>query len=150
MAWLAVKYALFAVIATIGNLGSQRIVLATAPEGMAFALALVVGTGVGLVVKFILDKRWIFNDPRQTPKAELQKFSLYTATGIGTTLIFWASETLFWMIWQTTSMRELGAVIGLTIGYITKFHLDRRFVFRHAFITSSPPVSDRKHRDGES
>jgi hypothetical protein len=26
-------------------------------------------------------------------------------------------------------MRELGAVIGLTIGYVVKYELDRRFVF---------------------
>ena len=27
-------------------------------------------------------------------------------------------------------MRYVGAVIGLTIGYMTKYQLDRRFVFR--------------------
>ena len=26
-------------------------------------------------------------------------------------------------------MRELGAVIGLTIGYVAKYQLDRRYVF---------------------
>ena len=34
------------------------------------------------------------------------------------------------MIWQTDLMRELGAVIGLAIGYVVKFQLDKRFVFR--------------------
>ena len=149
MAWVAVKYALFAVLATLCNLGSQRIVLAFSVEGFAFGLALVVGTAVGLVVKFLLDKRWIFNDPRQNPKREIHKFSLYTTTGIGTTLIFWASETLFWIIWQTTAMREVGAVIGLTIGYVVKFNLDRRFVFRRAFADNSDPASDRECSDGE-
>ncbi|MEL7013152.1 MAG: GtrA family protein, partial [Pseudomonadota bacterium] len=31
--------------------------------------------------------------------------------------------------WRTDLMRELGAVIGLTIGYVTKYQLDKRFVF---------------------
>ncbi|MDJ0858172.1 MAG: GtrA family protein, partial [Dinoroseobacter sp.] len=60
---------------------------------------------------------------------EAQTFARYTATGIITTLIFWGSESAFWFIWQTHAMRELGAVIGLTIGYVMKFNLDRLLVF---------------------
>lgn len=144
MVWLAVKYAFFAVVATICNLGSQRLVLATYPEAYGFAAALVVGTGVGLVVKFLLDKRWIFQDPTQKARDEVQKFSLYTFTGIGTTLIFWASESLFWALWQTTTMREIGAVIGLTIGYVVKFNLDKRYVFPGALEAGSTPKSNGK------
>jgi putative flippase GtrA len=43
--------------------------------------------------------------------------------------MFWGAETASWLIWRTDVMRELGAVIGLTIGYIVKYNLDRRFVF---------------------
>lgn len=119
-------------MATVGNLGSQRLVLATFPGELAFVAALVVGTGVGLVVKYVLDKRWIFRDPAKKAAEEIQQFSLYTFTGVGTTLIFWVSETAFWMIWQTTTMREIGAVIGLTIGYVVKFNLDKRYVFHQS------------------
>ncbi|MDC1270063.1 GtrA family protein, partial [Amylibacter sp.] len=38
-------------------------------------------------------------------------------------------ETAFWLVWQTYAMRELGAVLGLSIGYVVKYNLDRRFVF---------------------
>ena len=31
---------------------------------------------------------------------------------------------------QTQLMREIGAVLGLTVGYIIKYHLDYRYVFR--------------------
>jgi putative flippase GtrA len=58
-----------------------------------------------------------------------QMFSLYTVMGTATTAIFWGTETAFWMIWHTDFMRELGAMIGLSIGYIVKYNLDRRFVF---------------------
>jgi putative flippase GtrA len=35
------------------------------------------------------------------------------------------------VIWRTDLARETGAVIGLTIGYVTKYALDSRFVFRN-------------------
>ena len=33
-------------------------------------------------------------------------------------------------IFETKEMRYLGGVIGLAIGYLTKYHLDKRYVFR--------------------
>ena len=59
-ATLALRYAGFAAVATIANLGAQRIVLAWGDGAALFALAVATGSGVGLVVKYILDKRWIF------------------------------------------------------------------------------------------
>ncbi len=49
--------------------------------------------------------------------------------GIFSTLIFWSTETIFWLIWGTNNMREIGALIGLSLGYVIKYNLDRRFVF---------------------
>lgn len=126
---LVFRYAAFAVIATIANLGVQRLILTQGSDGMTFALAVGAGTLVGLVIKYLLDKRWIFYNLDTGVKAHGQKFSLYTAMGLVTTAIFWGAETAFWLIWQTDVMRELGAVIGLSIGYIVKYNLDRCFVF---------------------
>jgi putative flippase GtrA len=84
------------------------------------------------VIKYLLDKRWIFYDQGTGLKDHSHKFSLYTAMGIVTTAIFWGTETAFWLIWQTDLTRELGAVIGLSIGYLVKYNLDRRFVFTDA------------------
>lgn len=126
---LALRYALFAVIATVANLGTQRMVLACGETAVIFALAVAAGTLVGLVVKYVLDKRWIFFDQSTGVKAHSRKFALYTAMGLITTCIFWGSETAFWLIWGTDAMRELGAVLGLMVGYVTKYMLDRRFVF---------------------
>ena len=94
-----------------------------------FAFAVAAGTIVGLVLKYILDKRWIFGDMSVGVKAHSKRFSLYTAMGLITTAIFWGMETAFWLVWQTDAMRELGAVLGLSIGYVVKYNLDRRFVF---------------------
>ena len=123
------RYTLFAVIATLVNLGAQRVVLVTGQSPLHFALAVAVGTGAGLVVKYVLDKRWIFLDREGGAAAHGRKFTLYTAMGLVTTAIFWGSETAFWVLWHSETMREIGAVLGLSIGYVVKYNLDRRFVF---------------------
>lgn len=126
---LVFRYTFFAVLATLANLAAQRAVLWFGDSGTLFALAVGTGTGVGLVLKYFLDKRWIFEDLSSDVKEHGKKFSLYTAMGIFTTAIFWGTETGFWLVWQTDMMRELGALIGLSIGYVVKYCLDRRFVF---------------------
>ncbi len=130
---LIVRYAAFAVLAVMANLAAQRVVLAGADTvGAArFAAALAAGTLVGLVVKYLLDKRWIFFDTTRGAHAQGRQFLLYSLMGVATTAIFWVTETAFWVIWRTDLARETGAVIGLTIGYVTKYALDSRFVFRN-------------------
>ena len=126
---LILRYAAFAIVATAANLTTQRAVLQLGDTAAYFAAAVGAGTIVGLVIKYLLDKRWIFHDVETGLKNHGRKFSLYTAMGIITTAIFWITETAFWLIWHTDAMRELGAVIGLGIGYVVKYNLDRRFVF---------------------
>ena len=126
---LVLRYATFAVIATMANLATQRLVLQGDASAERFAMAVAAGTAVGLVVKYVLDKRWIFHDAEAGFRAHGRKFTLYTLMGLVTTAIFWGSETLFWVIWRTDAMRELGAVLGLAVGYVVKYNLDRRFVF---------------------
>ena len=126
---LILRYSLFAVLATIANLGTQRLILSEPETVSNFALAVFFGTGVGLVVKYLLDKRWIFQDRSEGLRDHSKKFTLYTATGVFTTLIFWGTEYTFWALWSTTFARELGALLGLSAGYILKYQMDRRFVF---------------------
>lgn len=129
---LVIRYAGFAGLATLANLAAQRLVLAGIEGQAGFVLAVIAGTGAGLVLKYILDKRWIFFDRSGGVQTHARKFALYTVMGIVTTLIFWGAETAAWLIWQTHSMREAGAVLGLTVGYVVKYRLDRRFVFARA------------------
>lgn len=126
---LVLRYVAFAILATLSNLATQRAVLALGDSGMHFGAAIGAGTFVGLVIKYMLDKRWIFQDIETGAWNHGRKFSLYTAMGLVTTAIFWGTETLFWIVWQTDRMRELGAVLGLAVGYVIKYNLDRRFVF---------------------
>lgn len=126
---LILRYAAFAVIATVTNLLGQELVLLIGESAVWVAIAVVFGTGVGLVTKYILDKRWIFYDasPDHT-----KQFSLYTVMGIATTAIFWGTVAVFVWAWGTDLARILGTILGLTIGYVVKYNLDRRFVFTDA------------------
>lgn len=123
---LILRYAIFAVVAVVVNLAVQRGVLA-----MSFGLlaALAAGTAAGLVVKYLLDKAWIFDDRAAGLAAHGRRFTLYTLMGVATTAIFWGVESAAWVIWRTDAAREAGAVLGLAIGYAVKYRLDRRFVF---------------------
>lgn len=130
---IALLYALFAVAATLANLAAQRAALALHAGPGALPLAIAAGTAAGLVVKYLLDKRWIFGDRSAGLAAHGRRFTLYTATGAATTAVFWGFEYAFWRLGDGDPvLREAGAVIGLSIGYVAKYRLDRRFVFRPA------------------
>ncbi|MCP1649328.1 GtrA family protein [Pseudomonas nitroreducens] len=127
---LVLTYTILALIATAANIGSQDIVVRTYNGPYAILLSVVIGTGVGLVVKYILDKRYIFGFRAQSAAHDGQTFILYTVMGLATTVIFWGFEFTFQHLFQSDGMRYLGGAIGLAIGYITKYHLDKRYVFR--------------------
>jgi putative flippase GtrA len=124
---VAVRYVLFAVVATLANLAAQEIVVRLT---VSLALSIAAGTVVGFAVKYVLDKRWIFNDPYTSHRDEARKISLYGLFSVFTTLVFWGFEIAFWMIWRTDLAKYTGAVLGLAIGYAAKFALDQTFVFR--------------------
>ena len=127
---LAINYAIFALIATAANIAAQDLVIRTYSGAFDILASVVVGTGVGLVVKYILDKRYIFRFRARSVANDTQTFALYTVMGLVTTVIFWGFEFGFHHIFETKEMRYLGGVIGLAIGYLTKYHLDKRYVFR--------------------
>lgn len=127
---LAVKYAILALIATTANIGAQDLVVRTYNSTGAIVASVLVGTGVGLVVKYILDKRYIFRFRAFNVAHDTRTFALYTAMGLATTVIFWGFEFGFYHLFATREMRYLGGVIGLAIGYLAKYHLDKRYVFR--------------------
>lgn len=127
---LAINYAIFALIATAANIGAQDLVIRTYSGDFDILASVIVGTGVGLVVKYILDKRYIFRFRARSVAHDTQTFALYTVMGLATTVIFWGFEFGFHQIFETKEMRYLGGVIGLAIGYLTKYHLDKRFVFK--------------------
>jgi putative flippase GtrA len=130
---LAALYAAFGAVATAVNLATQAAVHELLPPegaaGPAYWLALAAGTGTGLVVKYALDKRWIFRDGSTGLAAHGRRFSLYTLMGVATTVIFWGTQTAFFLVSGNRAMLYLGGALGLAIGYWVKYQLDRRYVF---------------------
>jgi len=127
--WLAFKYAIFAGIATLVNILSQDITVRLYTGIFALYASIAVGTLTGLVTKYILDKRYIFAHRTKSLVDDGATFILYSVMGLATTLIFWGMELGFEFLFGAKWLRYIGALIGLTIGYIVKYHLDKRFVF---------------------
>ena len=72
------------------------------------------GTLTGLIVKYILDKKYIFQFQTKTIKEDSFKFLLYSFIGVLTTLIFWGFELSFNALFSFDSAKYAGAVIGLS------------------------------------
>ncbi len=128
-AMMIFRYIIFCIIAMLVNLGAQRVVLMLGSELPILVVAIAIGTLAGLLLKFVLDKQWIFDQPASDVRSTGKQFILYSSMGLITTVIFWGTELAFWLHWQTDAMRELGAILGLTLGNTLKYFLDRRFVF---------------------
>jgi putative flippase GtrA len=123
------SYTIFALFATAANIGSQDIFLRIYNGNFDITISVMIGTGVGLLVKYILDKKFIFRYQVTNVVHDTQTFSLYTLMGVVTTAIFWSFEFSFEYLFQTKEMRYFGGIIGLCLGYWMKYHLDKRFVF---------------------
>jgi putative flippase GtrA len=123
-------YTIFALFATVANIGSQEIAITLYQGSFAIMLSILVGTAIGLVLKYWLDKRYIFQYQTQSIQHGSKTFTLYTIMGIVTTFIFWGFELAFDAIYGTKEMRYVGGVIGLAIGYYVKYQLDKRYVFK--------------------
>ncbi len=123
-------YTIFALFATVANIGSQEIAITLYQGSFAIMLSILVGTAVGLVLKYWLDKRYIFQYQTQSIQHGSKTFTLYTIMGVITTFIFWGFELAFEAIYGTKEMRYLGGIIGLAIGYYVKYQLDKRYVFK--------------------
>ncbi|HEY3597140.1 MAG TPA: GtrA family protein [Paraburkholderia sp.] len=126
---LVAWYAIFAALSIVANLVSQKLAFWLYQGWLGVPLSVCVGTGVGLVVKYVLDKIWIFRYPHRSVAHGIQTFTLYVVMGLGTTAIFWAVEFGADAIFHTEPARLAGGAIGLTLGYVAKYHLDKRFVF---------------------
>jgi putative flippase GtrA len=127
---LVLKYSFFALIATIINLFTQFISLAIYSQNFSLYIAMFFGTLTGLIAKYILDKKYIFYYVVKDKKEDSQKFILYSIMGVFTTLIFWGFEIGFDYIFDSEIAKYIGAIIGLSVGYITKYFLDKKFVFK--------------------
>lgn len=122
-------YVTFALLATLINLLAQEVTSFFFHNQYQLTISMFVGTLAGLIVKYLLDKKYIFNYTTSNQKKDLTTFFFYGLMGIVTTLLFWVTEYAFDMWFDTKMMRYVGAIIGLSIGYVTKYNLDKKYVF---------------------
>jgi len=125
----AIKYIIFAVIATLFNLLFQYFSFEVYLGSGSLYVAIFIGTLAGLVVKYVLDKKFIFYHEVEDKKDDAKKFALYSLMGVFTTIIFWGIEIAFDTLYEDSNAKYVGAVIGLSIGYVIKYFLDKKFVF---------------------
>jgi len=127
---IAFRYILFAIISTVVNLSFQYLSFFIYDGFLSLYLAMFLGTLAGLILKYVLDKKYIFFHETKSKKDDGKKFLLYSLMGVFTTIIFWGFEIGFDYLLNFENAKYLGAVLGLSIGYIVKYNLDKKFVFK--------------------
>ena len=126
---LIFKYSFFALVSTLFNMLFQYFCFYFYNGFASIYLALFVGTLAGLVVKYILDKHFIFYHVTSCQKDNVKNFGLYSLMGIFTTIIFWGTEIGFDTVFEDEHAKYIGGLIGLAIGYVLKYFLDKKYVF---------------------
>lgn len=125
------QYAIAAFGATVVNIGAQWLIVKTFGSGSSVIyISVLIGTVVGLIAKFAMDKYLIFSDKAGGSQA-ITQMTKYAATGILTTLVFWGVELGFHYAYGSDLMRYVGGVVGLAVGYTLKYMIDTKYVFTH-------------------
>ncbi len=123
---------LFVVPFVCANFSSLSLVktlyCSTEPYNMPELVGSIVAVGITYIVKFVLDKFIVFQKSNTELKETSQEFFKYFGFAILTTLenvgIQFVLTNFF------SSPLELSVVVALSIGYVTKFLLDRKYVFK--------------------
>jgi putative flippase GtrA len=127
---IAFVYALVSAFATVANIGTQAVSMWIYSGTYAVELSVLAGTAMGFPIKYVLEKKYVFDFKADNLGHDTRLFILYGFMGVFTTAIFWGVEFAFQYIYGTDTMRYLGGAIGLTLGSYIKYHLDKRFVFK--------------------
>ena len=130
---IAALYTLFAVLSIAINIGSQMLSIWIYEGPLSVEISILVGTAMGLPLRYFLEKRYIFNFTSKNLVHDGKLFVFYSAMGVITTLIFWGTEYAFHLVYDTDLMRYLGGIIGLSIGFYVKYQLDKKYVFVNSF-----------------
>lgn len=126
---IAALYSLFAAFSTAINIGAQMLSIWAYTGPYAVEVSILIGTAAGLPLRYLLEKRYIFAFTSNNIAHDGQLFVLYSFMGVFTTAIFWSVEYAFHLVFATDTMRYVGGMIGLAIGFYVKYQLDKKFVF---------------------
>lgn len=126
---LATRYAAFALFSTAVNWAMQLAILRTIPGRFSIYAALFVGTGAGFVVKYLLDKNYIFQHASANRTQEAWVLALYLGTSIVMTAFYLVSQAVIFFVYGEGVVYYASGTAVLLLGYAIKFALDGRFVF---------------------
>jgi len=110
-----------------GNYFFQTFYCSTDPFNMPELIGSIVAVGVTYIIKFFLDKFIVFKGGGTELRETSIEFMKYFGFAILTTI-----ENIGIQFLLTNFLNaplEVSFVIALSIGYLTKFFLDRKFVF---------------------
>lgn len=101
----------------------------TKPVKLYDLIKIAVGTILGFVTKFILDKFFVFKEKQESLTHTFKQIIIYGFLAVFTTIIFWSFQLGFKLLFGSGVVEYIGALLGLAIGYTVKFFLDKKFVF---------------------
>ncbi|MHA1727123.1 MAG: GtrA family protein, partial [Promethearchaeota archaeon] len=105
----------------------QDFYLAQNPYNMTELIGSVIAVGITYIIKFFLDKLIVFEKKQFELKKTTGEFSLYFLFAIFTTIENIGIQFLMTNFIGTPMV--LSMIVALSIGYVTKFILDRKYVF---------------------
>ncbi len=126
---IALLYVLFAAFSTALNIGAQILSIWLYKGLYAVEVSVLVGTATSFPLRYFLEKHHIFSFESKNVAHDSRLFVLYSLMSVFTTVIFWAVEYSFQWLFGTDTMRYIGGIIGLAIGFYIKYQLDKKYVF---------------------
>jgi len=114
-----------------GSFGSieffQLFYCSTSPYNMPELIGSIAAVGITYIIKFFLDKYIVFKKSSLKIKETSQEFFKYFGFAILTTILNIGIQ--FTLTNLFNAPLEISFVVALSIGYITKFFLDKKYVF---------------------
>ena len=105
----------------------HMIYCSTNPINMPELIGSIAAVGITYIIKFFLDKYIVFKKSSLKLKETSQEFLKYFGFAILTTIENIGIQFILTNFFN--SPLEVSFIVALTIGYITKFFLDRKYVF---------------------
>ena len=99
----------------------------TSPFNMPELIGSIVAVGITYIIKFFLDKFIVFKQTEKKLKETSIEFIKYFGFAILTTIENIGIQFLLTNFINTPL--EISFIVALSIGYLTKFFLDRKYVF---------------------
>ena len=91
----------------------------------------IAAVGITYIIKFFLDKHLVFKKTSETIKETSQEFFKYFGFAILTTILNIGIQFVLTNFFGAPL--EVSFIVALSIGYITKFFLDRKYVFTQEY-----------------